>query len=235
MPSKLRPLGPAWLPLLQQATASLVDGGLDVSAVWPAAADRAAALGRLAQLLDKVATWNARIDLTAARDERELVDLYLCDALVLAVHGARASRAGRWIDVGSGAGAPGLALALLWPGLSMTLVEPRQKRVAFLRTALGSVGDAALLDVVEARSDRIGSFEHDVAISRATFSPEEWLVEGARLARREVVVLLARAAPPVLGGWCVSRVVDYAWPLTAVARQALVYTREAAQTDAASK
>ena len=98
----------------------------------------------LAELLDLARRWNVRINLTAARDPEQLVDLFVADAVLLAVltggHGLK--RSPRWVDVGSGAGAPGLPLALLEPSLSVTLVEPRAKRVAFLRTALGSLGRA---------------------------------------------------------------------------------------------
>jgi 16S rRNA (guanine527-N7)-methyltransferase len=185
-------------------------------------------MNRLWRLLDQVVTWNARIDLTAARNERELVDLYLADALVLAVHGV-ALRTGpaaeSWIDVGSGAGAPGLVLSLLRPELALTLVEPRKKRVAFLRTAVGGASIARPCTIIDGRSDEVPDGGHDVAVSRATFAPAEWLAEGARLARRTVWVLIARAEPPALTGWQLSRQVDYEWPLTGVARQALAFTR----------
>jgi 16S rRNA (guanine527-N7)-methyltransferase len=227
MSGKLRPLGPAWQPLLDASVDALVAAGLDLSALWATRAERQAALQRLGRLLDQVVTWNARIDLTAARDDRQLVDLYLADALVLAAHGARGRAAAeRWVDVGSGAGAPGLALELLWPGLALTLVEPRQKRVAFLRSAVGSFVEARPVRIVDARSEAVPSWTHDVALSRATFAPGEWLVEGARLARRSVWVLLARAEPPALPGWQLARSFEYDWPLTSVPRHALEYARE---------
>jgi 16S rRNA (guanine527-N7)-methyltransferase len=226
MAARLRSLGPAWQPLLSQAVDALAAGGVDLDALWPAPDRRRLALERLGQLLDRVVTWNARMDLTAARDERELVDLFLADALVLAAAGAQSDGAGaqRWVDVGSGAGAPGLALALLWPGPALTLVEPRQKRVAFLRSSAGSFAETAGVRVIEGRSERVPAREHEVAISRATFSPEEWLQEGARLARREVWVLLARAEAPVLGGWHATRQIDYEWPFTGVAHRAIAFS-----------
>jgi 16S rRNA (guanine527-N7)-methyltransferase len=98
---------------------------------------------------------------------------------------------GRWVDVGSGIGAPGLPLALLAPGVDVTLVEPRAKRVSFLRTAIGTLG----LDnvrVERSRSDVLAARSFDVAISRATMPPPDWLAEGARLSRQRVWVLLAR-------------------------------------------
>jgi 16S rRNA (guanine527-N7)-methyltransferase len=229
MPTVLRALGPAWQPLLTNAVDALTRAGLDVGALWSSRAERRAALERTAALLDLVATWNARIDLTAARSEDELVDLYLADALVI---GARAARQGAapgelWVDVGSGAGAPGLALSLLWLVPKLTLVEPRQKRVAFLRSASGRFPAVEPPRIVEGRSRLLPGWSHDVAVSRATFSPDEWLKEGARLARHRVWVLLARAAPPALAGWRVLEHIDYEWPLTKVARTALVFGREA--------
>src|SRR5437870_4377425 len=84
----------------------------------------------LRRWLDLLVTWNARIDLTAARSEAELVDLMVADAVVLA---ARVPSQARVVDVGSGAGGPGLALAVLRSDLAVTLVEPLAKRVSFLR------------------------------------------------------------------------------------------------------
>jgi 16S rRNA (guanine527-N7)-methyltransferase len=188
---------------------------------WRAAAARGASLGALGRLLDLVVLWNQRVDLTAARSPEELVDLYLTDALVIAAHAGPAPDAS-WIDVGSGAGAPGVVLQLLRPQLQLTLVEPRSKRVAFLRTAIGQLRLGS--KVVGGRSDGIGGGACDLAVSRATFPPEEWLAEGARLARRGVWVLLARGPAPSLHGWQPAIEVDYEWPLTQVPRRALCFT-----------
>src|SRR5690606_15156917 len=97
---------------------------------------------QLARWAELVAVWNQRIDLTAALSTAELVDLLVADAALIAQASApsEGGEPERWLDVGSGAGAPGLALALLRPESSMTLVEPRAKRVAFLRTALATLG-----------------------------------------------------------------------------------------------
>lgn len=47
---------------------------------------------------------------------------------------------GRWVDLGSGAGFPGLVLAALWPELEVDLVDSRQKRCVFLEAVLGEAG-----------------------------------------------------------------------------------------------
>lgn len=229
---KLRARGAGWLPLLEEAMAGLGAGGLELNAVWQSPGERLAALERLSRLLDLVVTWNARVDLTAARDERELVDLYLADALVLAARHPRALEprdAETWTDVGSGAGAPGLVLALLRPDLQLTLVEPRAKRIAFLRTAVGSLNLSRPAKLVDRRSSVLLPASTEVAVSRATFAPAEWLVEGARIARTTVWVLLARAEAPELPGWRVAQQVDYRWPLTGAARHAVAFTAETAR------
>lgn len=178
-------------------------------------------LAQAAIYLDRLVAWNERIDLTAAREPEELVDLAFADAAALSAHGVL--HAGeRWVDVGTGMGAPGVALTLFEPALGMTLVEPRAKRVAFLRT-LGVSLEPLHFEIRRERSDRISDGSFDVAISRATLAPPEWLREGARLATREVWVLLAREAPPSVPGWEAAADLRFDWPLTARARRAVGY------------
>lgn len=167
---------------------------------------------------DLAVAWNQRIDLTAARNADELVDLLLADAF--AISAALPGQAHeRWFDVGSGIGAPGIPLALLSP-VKMTLIEPRTKRVAFLRTAAGSLGRPDIA-VSRSRSDEFASASCEVAVSRATLPPPEWLAEGARLATDRVWLLLAKASVPPLAGRAVLADIAYSWPLTGVERRAV--------------
>ncbi len=180
---------------------------------------------RLQLWTERVLEWNQRIDLTAARSHDELVDLLLCDAAALA-RTLGAERTGRtWVDVGSGAGAPGLALSLLLPECRVTLVEPKAKRVAFLRTVLGELGRADV-QVLRCRAEDAPTGFSD-AVSRATLPPAEWLEAGARLARDWVWVLLAQGEAPALAGFRVERELAYQWPLTGAARRLLGYRRTA--------
>jgi 16S rRNA (guanine527-N7)-methyltransferase len=158
------------------------------------------------------------LELTAARSADELVDLLLADALAIA--GAQApSKGERWLDVGSGVGAPGIPLALLLP-VKMTLVEPREKRVAFLRTAVGTLSRSDIA-VSRTRSDVFPDASCEVAVSRATLPPQEWVTEGARLATKSVWLLLAKAGLPELGTQRVLADIRYQWPLTGALRRAV--------------
>jgi len=183
-----------------------------------------AARGAIERWLELLCEWNARIDLTAARSPGELVDLMLADALRIAASDLPSGA--RVVDVGTGAGAPGLALALMRPDLSVTLCEPLVKRASFLRTVLGSVGRMDITLVARRGEELSGGEEWDVAVSRATLPPEEWLAMGVKLARPggEVWVLLASGEPPTGPGAALCGVTSYTWPETGVHRRAARYT-----------
>ena len=180
-----------------------------------------AARAPLARWLELLAEWNKRIDLTAARTEAELTDLMLADAQTLARNIGPSLRV---VDVGTGAGAPGLPLALLRPDLELTLVEPLAKRTSFLRTVVGTIGrtDVTILrergEALAARSPNA----FDVAISRATLSPADWIPLALRLAPA-AWALLAREEPPEVAGARIDADVAYTWPATGAQRRAVRY------------
>jgi len=180
------------------------------------------ATGAASTWLERLVEWNARMDLTAARSTEQLVDLMLADALML----SRLVPSGaRVVDVGTGAGAPGLALAVLRSDLRLTLVEPLRKRASFLRTAVGVLGRTDVV-IEPTRAERlVGRAAYDVALSRATFPPAEWVALGAKLVGRDgsVWALLAREDPPAWPGAVIEEDVAYAWPLTGAPRRAVRY------------
>jgi 16S rRNA (guanine527-N7)-methyltransferase len=181
-----------------------------------------ARLDLLASWLERLEEWNARTDLTAARSREELVDLMVGDALVMS---QRVASGARLIDVGTGAGAPGLALALLRPDLAVTLVEPLGKRVSFLRTVVGAARRTDIA-IERARGDAFaGRRQWDVAVSRATLAPAAWLDLGVRLVRPagEVWALLAKEAPPEAPTAALADDFTYVWPLTRAERRAALY------------
>jgi 16S rRNA (guanine527-N7)-methyltransferase len=138
----------------------------------------------------------------------------ICDAFVLAADGLIGADS-RCLDVGSGAGAPALPLAILRGDLKLTLVEPLRKRVAFLRTVLGALGLVGRVAILERKlnpaAPALPDTPYDVALSRATFAPELWLPAGLSLAKRNVL-LLAGQQPPAAAGAELERVIEYALP-----------------------
>ncbi len=87
---------------------------------------------KLLAYLALIAKWNRTYNLTAVRDEAAMVGNHLLDSLVALPHLAGA---GSLADVGSGAGLPGIPLALARPSLAVTLVESSQKKASFLQQA----------------------------------------------------------------------------------------------------
>jgi 16S rRNA (guanine527-N7)-methyltransferase len=122
--------------------------------------------------------WNARVNLTGARTLDDLLEDHLPDSFALA---RLASVGAKVVDVGAGGGLPGVPFALLRRDCRVTLVEPRAKRTAFLSTARREVGGSAELEVLRAREEELSAGMFDVATSRATFQPLEWLVLASRL------------------------------------------------------
>jgi len=142
-------------------------------------------------------TWNARINLTGARNQAELIGDHLPDALVMS---RLVPRGARVVDVGSGGGLPAIPFAVLRPADELTLVEPRAKRVAFLRTAVRELG-LAKVQVVAGRVEGLPAGSADVAASRATFAPGEWLQHARPLAPRALVFAARRGDVGVGTEW----------------------------------
>jgi 16S rRNA (guanine527-N7)-methyltransferase len=95
------------------------------------------------------------------------------EALAAAVGG---DFAGRFLDLGSGAGVPGLALLFAWPQASGTLLDSHQRRCAFLEEALGELGLADRGDVACGRAEELARREdrrgaYDLVVARAFGAP----------------------------------------------------------------
>lgn len=127
----------------------------------------AAAQARLLGLVALLAKWNRIYNLTAIRDESAMVTQHLLDSLsVLPVLPEAALAGRRWADVGSGAGLPGIPLAIARPDLAMTLIEPVEKKSAFQRQAKIELG-LSNVEVINGRVEAVAAGRFDGVISRA--------------------------------------------------------------------
>jgi len=95
--------------------------------------------------------WNEKINLTAIRNPEECVTRHFGESLFLARH---VQLKGDLLDIGSGAGFPGLALKIAFPWISVTLLEPVAKKRAFLKEAARACG----FHQVEVRGERLEDF-----------------------------------------------------------------------------
>jgi 16S rRNA (guanine527-N7)-methyltransferase len=119
----------------------------------------------LQALLDLLASPDAP---TAVHDPREALDVHLADSLAgLAVSELRAAR--RIADIGSGAGLPGLPLAVALPAARVVLVESQRRKCAFLRRAIEALA-LTNADIACARVEELHERGYDAVTARALAS-----------------------------------------------------------------
>ncbi len=148
--------------------------------------------GRLLDYLALLVRWNAAYNLTAIRDPADMVAKHLLDSLSIApfVHG-------RLADIGSGAGLPGIPLALALPGLAVTTVESNGKKVRFQREVQRQLG-LANLQVAEARAESfVADGRFDCLVSRAFGSLAQFVRVGGHLLAPGGRLLAMKGADPL--------------------------------------
>lgn len=143
--------------------------GLDLT---PAQTDQ------LLAYLQLLLRWNEKINLTAIRDPEACVNRHFGESLFVSTH---FQLHGHLLDIGSGAGFPGLALKIAFPELSTTLLEPVAKKRAFLKEAARTCG----FRHVDVRAERLED------LARATPQPAFDFVTMRAVGNLEVLVPLA--------------------------------------------
>ena len=132
---------------------------------------------KLLDYLALIAKWNRVHNLTAVRDESKMVSAHLLDCLAV----MPSLDASSVLDVGSGAGLPGVPLALMWPHARVTLLDSSHKKAAFLRQTVIELG----LKNANVICERVEAFQpphpYDLVISRAFSDLPEFLRVAGRL------------------------------------------------------
>jgi 16S rRNA (guanine527-N7)-methyltransferase len=134
--------------------------------------------GRFESYLSLILRWNARVNLTAIRDEEGILSRHFFESIAC----ARALPAGitTLLDFGSGAGFPGIPIALCRPEIAVTLAESQAKKAAFLNEAVRVLGIGA--KVHSGRAEALRS-EFDCVTMRAVDKMEAAVESAARLVR----------------------------------------------------
>ncbi len=129
-----------------------------------------AQLAAFEMLYHELLAWNTRVNLTAITEREQVIVKHFLDALSVAPHLPRTGSP-RVIDVGTGAGLPGIPLKIALPHLRLTLVETTGKKVEFLQHAITQL---ALRDTlaIQARAEDLGHdptqrAQYDAATARA--------------------------------------------------------------------
>lgn len=132
---------------------------------------------QLLAYLGLLSRWNRAYNLSAVRDPEEMVTRHVLDSLAVLPH----IHGNRVLDVGTGAGLPGLILALARPEWQVTLLDSNTKKITFLRQARLELG-ITNIQPVQARTERFaahGAF--DTVTSRAYTSLLEFFRQAAPL------------------------------------------------------
>src|SRR5438477_1651271 len=180
-------------------------------------------LGRHVDLLLK---WNKSINLTAITDPDEIAEKHVLDSLAV----VPVLPSGSLLDAGTGAGFPGIPIAIARPNLEISLVDSVQKKVAFLKSALAELR----LPHVRAYAVRLeGNPSKEelprvhAAVARAYAPPQEWL----QLAQHYVlpggvaICMLgpAEEAPERVGDLALKQQLGYTLPFSKSQRRLAIY------------
>ena len=138
----------------------------------------APAQAKLLAYLQLIAKWNKVHNLTAVREPGKMVVLHLLDSLSVLPHLAGARTV---LDVGTGAGLPGIPLAIARPDLAVTLLDSSHKKATFLRQAKAELA----LPNVEVACERVENWHpaalFDVVVSRAFAELADFVVQARHL------------------------------------------------------
>lgn len=175
-----------------------MDAGAVVAALCRAAEHAgvmvdAAALQRLQQYIDTLLVWRVRTSLTTASTATAVIEQHIADSLAVV---PKLPESARMVDIGSGAGFPGLVFAMVRPDVEVTLVESRRKRCSFLREVIRQTG-LNNARVLEGRVESLAGelvMTMDVAIARALGTVQE-LVELSRPLLRPGGLVIAMKGP----------------------------------------
>jgi len=132
-------------------------------------------------------SWNSRLNLTRIQDLMEVVRFHYCESLFVST--VLPSKSLKICDLGSGAGFPGIPLAVVRPDVEVVLIESDQRKAVFLREA---TRDLKNVRVLAARYQEC-KMEFDWVVSRAVALGD---LSAARLAPNLALLVSAAGAPP---------------------------------------
>ena len=196
-----------------------------------------ASADRLISYQEELLRWNSRVNLVGrASTPAQVMEKHLLDSLAAAPELEGVSTL---VDIGAGAGLPGIPLKVLHPRMEVTLVDSNGKKVAFMRHAIAKLGLGPGIRVAQSRAAGAPAREQlpivDAAISRAAAPLHKWLRLGvsyvhpggrviAMISGIEDAGLAAAATAAGASLWSARR---YVLPFSHAARAIAVFQRTA--------
>lgn len=165
---------------------------------------------RMLDYIDLVSKWNRVYNLTAVRGRRNMLTRHLLDSLTVLPHLCGV----RILDIGTGAGLPGIPLALAAPQLQLVLLDSNAKRIRFLRQCVADLG----LDNVTPVQSRVEEYrsqeKFDTLVSRAYTTLDAMIESSGQLLSDDGCIIAMKGRWPgdetttIPEGFHIDRVID---------------------------
>jgi len=151
-----------------------------------------AEIGQLTTLLSELQRWGERVNLTAIREPHKMVSAHVLDSLSIRpfIEGRRV------IDVGTGAGFPGLPLAIVEPKIEFELLDSNGKKISFVNHIIGQLGLSNAKALKARAQDYAPGKRFDTVIARALASTAKLLQMAGHLVRENGVLLALKGKHP---------------------------------------
>ncbi len=128
--------------------------------------------------LNELLRWNKAYNLTAITNEQDIINKHFLDSLLIVNLLPREPL--KLCDIGSGAGFPGVPVAIVRPDIKVVLLEPSRKRAQFLYHIRHKLGLSSV-EVIQRRVEDLDGISFDVITTRALFAPKELYEKSRRL------------------------------------------------------
>jgi 16S rRNA (guanine527-N7)-methyltransferase len=217
-------------PFLASSTLSSEPCHSEARSTRESAVLTATQLQNISTYIDMLQRWNARINLTAIRDEEQIVTRHFGESLFAARHLFPLSSAVPSVvkglevaDVGSGAGFPGIPIKLWAPEISLTLIESNQKKATFLKEVARAL-TLTDVNIQTARAESLASASFAVVTLRAVERFESILPVAANLVVPGGCLALLISQTQLPQAQSALRALDWSDPIAIPASQSRVFT-----------
>ena len=139
--------------------------------------------------LEELKKWNKAYNLTGLKTDRDIIIKHFLDSLLFAL--ALPPEALSLADTGSGAGFPGIPIKIMFPHLSVFLIEPTRKKALFLQH-MSSRLQLQGIEIINKRIEDVKGLRVDVAVTRALFSVREFIDKTKDILNKNGILILSK-------------------------------------------
>jgi 16S rRNA (guanine527-N7)-methyltransferase len=168
-----------------ETTREILVKGLRILEIYP----DETTVDRFVAYCSELKKWNRTYNLTALESDEDIVIKHFLDSLLYLTF----IPVGRLsiCDIGSGAGFPGLPIALIRPELAVALVEPSRKKCAFLKHMKRTLS-LQNIEVLESRIEEVKHRSFDIAVTRALFSIADLVKKAGHVIKKGGFIIVSK-------------------------------------------